>query len=204
MKFSIIMQSFLGDYRNCASHRDTKILRAVNSALNQSLQDFELIVIADGCQKTIDIISKIEDERVSCYLIQKAKIWSGEPRTAGINVAKGDYIVYLDIDDLFGPDHLKNISEGLKDFEWVWFNDIRYMPKTHQWYENPCDVNILGKHGTSNVCHKRSLSVRWNHSGYAHDHYFIAQMKELYKNYTKIQGGEYYVCHIPGKYGFDI
>jgi glycosyltransferase involved in cell wall biosynthesis len=203
MKFSIIMQSFLGDYRNSAKNRDQKIIDAIQSVLNQSFEDFELVIIADGCQKTIDIVRGITDQRVSSYLIPKSRLWSGEPRSAGIEVAKGDYIVYLDTDDLFGIDHLKNISSGLGNYDWVWFNDIHYMPKTKEWYENPCDISHIGKHGTSNICHKRSLPVRWSYTGYAHDHFFIAQLRE-HKNYTKIPGGEYCVRHIPGKSGYDV
>ena len=199
MKFSVIIASYLGEYRNAATNRDRKIIRAVNSVLSQSLQDFEVIVIADGCDKTVEVMRQIVDERVTTYLIPKSKLFSGEPRNTGIEQAKGDYILYLDIDDLYGENHLKNISEGLDGYEWVWFNDIRYSPKTDEWYENPCDINQISRHGTSNICHKRELPVRWDYVGYAHDYYFILQLRKI-RNFTKIQGGEYYVAHIPGIY----
>jgi glycosyltransferase involved in cell wall biosynthesis len=200
MKFSIITPSYLGEYRTAAQDRDKKIVRAVNSVLNQSFQDFEMIVVADGCEKTVEIMKQVEDERINTYLIPKSKLWSGEPRQTGIEAAKGDYIVYLDIDDIFGMDHLKHISEGLNGYDWVWFNDIRYKKQTKEWYDNPCDINISGRHGTSNICHKRTVNAKWDHVGYAHDHYFILQLKEN-MNFAKIPGGEYYVCHLPGSHG---
>lgn len=203
IRFSVIIPSYLGEYRTAASDRETKIVRAVNSVINQSLQDFEIIVVADGCERTVELMNPLP---VTTYLIPKAKTWSGVPRNTGIEQANGDYIVYLDIDDLFGENHLKNISEGLKDYDWVWFDDIRYNPRTDEWYQNSCDIRIVGKHGTSNICHKRSLPYRWDHFGYAHDYYFIKHLKQN-TNFTKIQGGEYYVCHIPdstlGK-GYDL
>jgi len=206
MKFSVIIPSFLGEYRTAASDRERKIVRAINSVLFQSFNDLEVIVVADGCERTVEIVQTMNDERLRCILIDKAKTWSGAPRNAGIEKAKGDYILYLDIDDIYGLNHLKNISDGLNGFDWVWFDDIRYYPKTKEWYVNNCDIRIVGKHGTSNICHKRSLEYRWDHNGYAHDYYFIKQLKEN-KNYTKIQGGEYYVMHIPdsniGK-GYDL
>jgi glycosyltransferase involved in cell wall biosynthesis len=165
-----------------------------------------VIVVADGCEKTVKIVEQIQDERVSCYLISKTKIWSGEPRNVGINQAIGDFIVYLDVDDLFGMNHLQNISTGLSTYDWVWFDDVRYNPKTDQWYQNPCDIRQVGKHGTSNICHKRTLPYKWDHVGYSHDYYFIKHLKQN-TNYKKIEGGEYYVCHIPnsnlGK-GYDL
>jgi glycosyltransferase involved in cell wall biosynthesis len=210
MKFSVILPSFLGPYRTAAKDRDKKILRAVNSVLSQTFQDFEVIVIADGCEQTVEIMQQVVDQRVSTYLIPKSKIWSGEPRNAGLEKSKGDYIVYLDIDDVFGYGHLQNISDQLNDYDWVWFNDVRYNPKFNaklpvsdenvMWYENPCDISIIGRHGTSNICHKRSMPARWDHVGYAHDYYFVLQLKQS-KNFTKINGGEYYVAHVPGGEG---
>jgi glycosyltransferase involved in cell wall biosynthesis len=206
MKFSIVIPSYLGQYRNAAKNRDTKILRAINSVLNQTFQDFEVIVISDGCQKTIDIVSRIEDTRVNCYYIEKTKTWSGEPRNAGIEVAKGDFILYLDVDDLYGENHLKNISTQLGTYDWVWFDDIRYAPKLDEWYANRCLIQQMGKHGTSNICHKRSLPYKWDHVGYAHDYYFIKHLRQN-TNFAKIEGGEYYVMHVPdstlGK-GYDL
>jgi glycosyltransferase involved in cell wall biosynthesis len=206
MRFSVVIASYLGDYRTAAKDRDKKIIRAVNSVLVQSFQDFEVIVVADGCQKTIDVMKQITDSRVSTYLIEKSKTWSGEPRNFGIEKAQGDFIVYLDIDDLYGRHHLQNIDGGIGSRDWVWFDDVRYSSVNDEWYENPCDIRIAGKHGTSNICHKRDLPYRWDHTGYAHDYYFVKHLKQN-NNFAKIQGGEYYVCHVPdstlGK-GYDL
>jgi glycosyltransferase involved in cell wall biosynthesis len=199
-KYSIVIPSFLGDYPNAAKHREKKILRAISSVLNQSFNDYEIIVVADGCQKTINIV---KDTGVRSFLIPKSKNWSGEPRNKGIEEATGDYITYLDIDDLYGKDHLKKIDEQINSYDWVWFDDIRYAPKPDQWYENPCDITKIGRHGTSNICHKRELPVKWDHTGYAHDYYFVEQLRRI-PNFAKIQGGEYYVCHLPGAGGYDL
>lgn len=199
MKFSIVCASYLGDYRNAAKDRELKIVRAVNSVLKQSFHDFEIIVIADGCERTVEIMEQFTDRRIKTYLIDKCKMWSGEPRNTGIENAKGEFILYLDIDDLFGIDHLQNIAASLNNYDWVWFDDIRYNTKSDEWYVNPCNINVISQHGTSNICHKRLLPYRWEHSGYAHDYYFIAQLRQN-KNFTKIPGGEYCVCHVPGNY----
>jgi glycosyltransferase involved in cell wall biosynthesis len=203
MRFSCIIPSYLGDYPNAARNRDQKILRAIASVQSQSLQDFEIIVVADGCQRTMDII---KDADVRSFLIPKAKQWSGEPRNKGISEAKGEWIVYLDIDDIYGENHLKGISEGLGTYDWVWFDDIRYTPKQNQWYVNPCEINQIGRHGTSNICHKRELDVKWDYVGYAHDYYFILGLRTKYPNFAKIPGGEYYVAHIPNPStgGYDL
>ena len=198
MRFSVVIPSFLGEYRKAAENRDKKIIRAVNSVLEQSFTDFEIIVIADGCQKTVDIMSEYDDPGIRTFLIPKGKMWSGDPRNKGIDEAKGEYIAYLDIDDMFGVNHLQGLNDKLNGYDWVWFEDIRYMPKNNEWYQNPCNIAKIGLCGTSNICHKR-LDVRWDHDGYAHDFYFIAQLRE-FKNYTKVDAGEYYVMHLPSIY----
>ena len=114
MKFSVIMPSRLENYNPSAKLKDQKIIRAVNSVINQTFEDWELHIIADGCQKTIDIIQNhIKDTRLHLWKIEHTRLWSGRPRNTGIEQALGDWIIYLDIDDAYGGDHLKIINEGL-------------------------------------------------------------------------------------------
>lgn len=203
---SIIMPSFLGPYPSAAEDRNTKILRAINSVINQSFTNWELIIIADGCPETFDIVSNnySTNEKIKCSLIAKQPLWSGSPRNFGIDKAKGEYIIYLDIDDYFGVFHLSRIKEGLeeKNFpQWVWFNDFEWS-KHGSFYEMDRDIHKKFHHGTSNVCHRRSLEVFWDDKGtYEHDHVFIKKLK-AFTNVYKIATPQYYICHVPNK--FDI
>jgi glycosyltransferase involved in cell wall biosynthesis len=199
MRFSVIIPSRLADYPSSAKDKDPKLLRAVNSVLVQTFDDFEVHIIADGCDRTIEIIQEyVNDSRVHLWKIDHSKLWSGVPRNTGIDQAQGENIIYLDIDDAWGPNHLEVINRNLNGFDWVWFNDIRYNPRLNYWFENYCDINQLGRHGTSNLCHKRELGARWDENGkYAHDYYFTQKLKQ-FSNYVKIETPEYYVFHIPG------
>lgn len=199
MKFSIITPSFLGNYPGAASRRDEKIVRAVDSVIAQTFQDWELWVVADGCDQTMEIMQRYNDLRVHSTKIPKSKIWSGEPRNAGIDHATGEYIVYLDIDDYYGENHLQIIADNLKDKDWVFYNDYIYKG---EWVERNCDVRKLGQNGTSNICHRRSLGARWSHTGYAHDHHFTQGLIMKSLKYVKIPTPEYFVMHLPG--GIDL
>lgn len=211
-KFSIITQCFLGEYPRAAKDRDIKLVNAVNSVLNQSFKDLEMIIVADGCEKTFEIISEKFDknDNISCFLIPKQTIWSGTPRNIGKLESKGDYCLYLDADDFYGRDHLKIINENLRDYDWVWYCDLRarVMGKNVTWYENPCFINRLGFNGTSNVCFKRYLDVLWPlHGDYGHDFRFNQELLRKYPNQAKIRTPQYHVCHIPdhpGGKGYDI
>ena len=196
MKFSIILPSRLIPYPGSASFMDQKIIRAINSVLSQSFQDFELIVIADGCEKTKQIVAPLVLDNTNVRLLEcKHKgIFDNLPRNTGIEAAKGEYIIYVDADDYWGEDHLKTIEKNLKNYDWVWYNDIVF---NGEWIERACNVKSMGGCGTSNVCHKRSLNLRWGRPGYAHDFHFL-QLLLRFPNNTKIETPEYFVCHIPG------
>ena len=198
MKFSVIMASRLIDYPGAAHDRDKKLIRAIASVMEQSFEDRELLVIADGCVLTKSLVTKyIEDDRVRLLEIEHTKLWSGGPRNKGIEEAKGEFVTYLDIDDVLGENHLQTINSTLGSFDWVWYNDLRYKPREDYWYENQCDIRTLGMCGTSNITHKKD-NVRWDVNGkYAHDYHFIQKLLTI-KNHSKVTTPEYYVCHIPG------
>lgn len=208
MRFSVVMASRLASYPSAGKEREKKLLRAVNSVLSQTFDDWELLIVADGCPKTIELVSEfIDDERVNLWEVEHKKLWSGVPRNTGIGQAKGEWIIYLDNDDLYGEHHLEIVNKGLRDYDWVWFDDIRYRERLGYWYVNPCNIHQIGKHGTSNIAHKRSLDVLWDVEGkYAHDYHFVRKLL-VFKNGGKIEAPEYYVCHIPGvngKGGYDV
>ena len=202
---SIIMPSYLGYYKKAAKNRETKIIRAVRSVFAQSFKDWELIIVADGCKKTIDIIEnfcKFENcEKIKIVPLDKQPIWSGKVRNAGIEKAEGDYICYLDIDDAFAPEHLWSLQAGMRTGkDWYWFDD--YVWNGEDFRRRKCNIARAGQCGTSNILHKRGLA-RWNNKdNYAHDWRFIGNLKRASKEYEYINAGEYLVCHVPGK--FDI
>lgn len=193
------MPSYLGLFHGAAFDRRNKFRRAVNSCLAQSFEDFELMIIADGCEDTFRIIcDEYSDDRIKCLMIGKQKLWSGLVRNAGIKNAEGDFIVYCDTDDIIGQDHLKIIHENISTYDWVYFNDHRF--KDGQFVERGCDINQRGQNGTSNVAHKKSLNVFWTDSTYAHDWHFIQTLKRSSANFIKIPAAQYYTCHIPHYY----
>jgi len=200
---SIIMPSYLGGYKRAAKNRDKKIVRAIQSVYNQTFKDWELIIIADGCEKTVEIIMQIDylysDERIKVFKIDKQPMWSGNVRNRGLDEAKGDYAVYLDIDDAFAPDHLDSISTFNK-LDWYWFND--YVWNGKEFRQRMCNINKPGQCGTSNLMHRPGLA-RWNKKdSYAHDWRFIRNLKQASDNHEHIKAGQYLVCHVPGR--FDI
>ncbi len=75
------------------------LLNAVHSVLNQSFGDFEYIIVDDGsAEETRAILNSLTDPRLK--IIPQANAGLSAARNVGIALAKGDYICFLDADDL--------------------------------------------------------------------------------------------------------
>ena len=82
------------------------IRKAIESVLNQSLADFELIIVDDGStDSTPDIIRGFDDERIR--IISQQNSGPGAARNRGLEIARGEYVMFLDSDDWFLEDALK-------------------------------------------------------------------------------------------------
>ncbi len=85
---------------------------AIDSVLSQTYTDFELIVVddnkmgSDARKKTEEIMHKYHDPRIK-YLRNPLNLGGAESRNVGITEAKGDYIAFLDDDDVYLPERLE-------------------------------------------------------------------------------------------------
>jgi glycosyltransferase involved in cell wall biosynthesis len=80
---------------------------AIQSILNQTYKDFELIIIDDAStDKTPEIVSKYNDPRIKIYTNEKNLYIAGN-RNKGIGLASGKYIVWQDADDISMSDRIE-------------------------------------------------------------------------------------------------
>lgn len=87
------------------------VAEAIESVLNQSYGHYELIVVDDGStDDTSRVLSQYED-RIS--IIYQPNMGAAAARNAGIRAAKGEYIAFIDSDDLWAPKHLAKHVETL-------------------------------------------------------------------------------------------
>lgn len=84
------------------------ILKTIESVINQTYSNWELLLIDDGStDNTIQIVEVFKQKYSNIKLIQNlTNLGAAQSRNKGILEAKGDYIAFLDADDLWKPNKL--------------------------------------------------------------------------------------------------
>lgn len=91
------------------------IRRAIDSALAQSYQDHEIVVVDDGSlDATSDIVATYDSTKVRLLRLARNQ-GEGGPLNEGIAVARGELIAFLDADDEWLPDKLDRQVAALRD-----------------------------------------------------------------------------------------
>ncbi len=91
-------------------NRERFIERAIKSVLWQTFKNWEMIIVDDGSKdKTVEIVKKYTKEDPRIKLIELKENTGGPviPRTIGCKKAKGEYIAFLDSDDIYYPEYLE-------------------------------------------------------------------------------------------------
>ena len=87
---------------------------AIRSVLNQTFQDFEIIVVDDGSTdySAKEVVSEFRDPRIR-YIRHEVNRGGSAARNTGIKASKGKYIAFLDDDDEWLPEKLQRQLEVL-------------------------------------------------------------------------------------------
>ncbi|MCG6137380.1 MAG: glycosyltransferase [Nostoc sp. LLA-1] len=96
-----------------AYNSEKTIKATIYSVLNQTFTDFELIIINDGSEdSTLDVISNIKDSRIQVFSYENAG--GNVSRNRGLHYAIGEFVSFLDADDIWTSDKLASQLQALQ------------------------------------------------------------------------------------------
>lgn len=127
-------------------YNSEKYLRnTLNSIVNQSLNDFELICIDDGSSDdSLNILNDYSERDSRIRIITQKNSGSGAARNRGLEVSRGDYVCFIDSDDEISPDLLdltyKNAVSNDSDLVLFKISNIQKDKKTFVTPELPYEL----------------------------------------------------------------
>lgn len=140
--------------------------QCIDSILAQTFTDFELILVDDGSPdnsgKICDEYAK-KDSRIK--VIHKENGGVSSARNVGLDIAKGEWICFVDSDDWVEPEYMQMLYEGalttvnsisicglVNQEELAFFSELSKTENTYLEYNNESFVYILERYRNTNFC----------------------------------------------------
>lgn len=106
MKISVLITSY---------NYEKYIKETIQSVLNQTYKDWELIIVDDcSSDNSVDVIKSFNDSRIRLY-INEENLGLAKTLKLGVEKATGDWIVFLESDDLINPDYITRKIQVIKN-----------------------------------------------------------------------------------------
>lgn len=123
-------------------NRAEHLTRCIESVINQTYQNWELIVVDDGSQDhTFDLVNKYLQKLPQIRYLKHQNRGAALSRNIGIKVSFGNYLTFIDSDDQYLPHHLQSrlnyfqndpelelITGGFRSDQEIWVKDY-YQPE---------------------------------------------------------------------------
>lgn len=134
--------------------------RCIQSILSQGFSSYEVILVDDGSTDSSSLICdrySATDPRFKT--IHKPNGGVSSARNAGINLAKGEYLMFVDSDDALMPDALNLIADGLDGEDMVLGGYVAYMDSVPEKEVNP---RVAGRYDGENMNEFFDRNIRRN------------------------------------------
>jgi glycosyltransferase involved in cell wall biosynthesis len=141
----------------------------IQSVLQQSFGDFELLVVGDGCDdETESVVRSFSDPRICWHNLPKNMGSQSFPNNEGIRLSRGGWIAYIGHDDIWTHDHLSTIHAASvrdNDADFIVGGCVYHTPPgtglyyIHGLFEHP-DAAFMHFFPPSSVAHQRDVTER--------------------------------------------
>ena len=129
--FSVVIPSY---------NRKSFLKKSIDSVLNQTFKDFELLVVDDGStDSSILLVSEYIGKGLNYIRTQNYGV--SHARNTGINYSRGRYIAFLDSDDTWEKDKLEHVFQYIKKLP-----DIELFHTEETWVRGGQELKQKGKY----------------------------------------------------------
>ncbi|AEE20075.1 glycosyltransferase involved in cell wall biosynthesis [Dokdonia sp. Hel_I_63] len=105
-KFSVVVPLY---------NKEKAIAQTIESIINQTFTDYEVIIVNDGStDSSMDVVDRYSEHKFAIF--SKKNEGVSTARNYAVSKAQGTYIAFLDADDLWEPDHLKELDNLTSKF----------------------------------------------------------------------------------------
>ncbi len=121
---------------NCAEY----LKDSIESVLNQSFEDFEFICVDDGStDNSLEILQDFEKKDERIYVFHQENKGGGTARNVALRKATGNYLLFIDSDDILYSNALKETHELIKqkNVDFLLFKSIDYDSDLDKYFEDP-------------------------------------------------------------------
>ena len=94
-------------------NRADSVEHTLQSCFAQTLKDFEIVIVDDGSSDdTLNVLNSIDDDRL--VVVSQSNAGPAAARNHGMRLAKGQYIAFLDSDDIWYPEFLQQADDAFQ------------------------------------------------------------------------------------------
>lgn len=105
-KVSIIMAVY---------NAENTVEASVKSVIEQTYKDIEVIIVNDGSKdKTLDILKDLSDRYDNVIVLDQENSGPGRARNAAIDIATGEYMMFIDSDDFYSNDMVERMVSEIE------------------------------------------------------------------------------------------
>ncbi len=124
------------------------IKRAIDSVLNQTFKEFELVIVDDGSTKDVNgqLLNYVILNQEKIRYLWHSNRGQAESINEGVKISKGIFITIIDADDEYTPLHLQRCFEEIKNFDLIASTSLTVVDKEEDYY-------VPDKNNTSKLIH---------------------------------------------------